>query len=458
MPGEQSFNLFLDSLDNKNWREHCRSNPRAQKLQAGATYLSQLLAHDMFMTEPVQNVFTKSNIGAYVTSNTNLVNAPLMLGTIYGRTGSADQPLYNESDLKSFDLIMFPRYDKYLESPKFQRDPRKQWSYPVLADARNYSTPILTQITHSFMAYHNRLVQAFRKQNADEANIFALARINVVRTWHKIIQNDIIDVTCRDAAHMPGSMPDDDILSQSEYMSLGALRSFHALVRDDYVFNKTTVEAGPPFETIESLLSANVRGPAVGSEHSHGTHQSDFRTEVAAWLDRWKADWPKFFDDPSRGEAAFNRTGFTPSFNFQRPDRITNALNSIQQLDARKAEHLNQEELLQQSSVAEGINSLLAELKEWGVSTDTVQINKIPMPIALLAEGYYDQNCEDSDLGKLGPVGSTIIRCQLENALESAAERVDSIVDDTFGDTGMPDREDLPKNFVEMTKTNYLTL
>jgi len=187
----------LEFLSDPGWLDFCDTSRHAKRIPSGTTFLSQLLAHDMFMTEPRQNVCAWKHEKAGISSTVNLIDAPLMLSTIYGRTGVADQSLYQEDSPNRFDMLSFTHNQMAVRAPKFLRDPRQEWSYPALADARNYSTRILAQMAYAFMAFHNGLVGAFERKKVDPENIFALARATVLRAWFNIIKNDIIEKTCR---------------------------------------------------------------------------------------------------------------------------------------------------------------------------------------------------------------------------------------------------------------------
>ena len=443
---------LLEFLGNPDWRKRCRASSRANTIPSGVTYLSQLLAHDMFMTEPRKNVFLLEKDRGGTSETVNLIDAPLMLGTIYGRTGVADRELYEEQDPNRFDLFAFVRNQKNLRTTQFHRDPRKEWSYPVLADARNYSTPILAQIAYAFMAFHNSLVMKYEKQRADNADIFALARADVIRTWHRIVQNDIIAATCRDVSNvrMPKTMAEAGFWSAPNYLSRGAMRCFHALVREDYMFNKGAVDSETR-SPIEIVLSEKIRGPAVGSEQVHGNNRETLTALIARWLLAWEIDLQNFFDVPGE-RPALNRTGFTPSFTFERLDRADRTMKPIQVLDARRAEELEFGPLLQQGSIDDGIRGLLADVGDAGFGPQSVAPDDIPLTIALLAEGFYDKESADDDLGKLGRVGSTIVWRQLDGAVQQAARRVDEIVNDSLGREQMRGPDQLPRNFVEMVQ------
>ncbi len=431
-------------LRDKGWFAICRNDPRAQRLPAGTSYLSQLLAHDMFMTEHASKAFRPGARAGTKPGSVNLIQTPLMLETIYGRSGVADQALYQQDNPSLFNLFeLHPRSGR-VDSLVFHRDPTKNWSYPVLADARNFSTPMLAQICFEFMAYHNRLATKFETSpGMTKVDCFGLARATVIRTWHKIIQNEIIDETCLDVLKLrfKRELGDAGLWSNQKYLALGVLRSFHALVRPEYKFkrNKSTLQS------IEKVLKDRTRGPLVGAE--------DVDIDLAAlhvqeWQKLWRFDTEMFFDDPSKAPAA-NRTGFTPSFTFDRSSSEDGSMKPIEALDRRSAEALDTALLLKAPSVQKAISKMIGAMKAAGATFNKNVQKTVPFPIALLAESFYDT----TDPGKLGPVGSAIMRRQFRSVLSDADKRLAKIVGKTLPTNHLSPRDQLPSTFLEMTRS-----
>ncbi|MEP3847713.1 MAG: hypothetical protein ABJM43_20395 [Paracoccaceae bacterium] len=449
----------LSFLSDRAWHDFCDESEHTNRIPSGTTFLSQLLAHDMFMTEPCKNVYISRGKRKGVNQTVNLIEAPLMLTTIYGRTGVAEQLLYDEERPNRFNVQNLTWYEKVLAAPKFLRDPSKDWSYPVLADARNYSTPILAQLAYAFMAFHNGLVDAFERSGADGEDSFALARGAVLLTWFNIIKTDILDKTCRVAAHNDQLSEEltDKPWTESEFLSLGVFRCFHSLVRKEYIFNESTLNGGPSLK-IPAILSAESRGPAVGSEYIHGDNLKVQASLIAHWLERWKVDWAMFFDDPVAKTKAKNLTGFAPRFSFKRPGRTRSKPlgqskrreEEIQILDARKARDFGLKEVMSFPSVERGVRQLLQEVHHLQPAHGSGPQRHMNLSIALLAEGFFDSDCPPEELGKLGNVGSGVFRRQVNVAIAKANSLVDDTVKNFLGKTAMPKPTDLPQSFMEM--------
>ena len=453
-------NSLLEFLSDPSWVAHCRPKEgtdgpdwhHSQALPAGITYLSQLMAHDMFLTEPCRNTFVPNTDRRSDQSSVNLVQHPLMLTTVYGRTGAAEKVLYDQKNPDHFDLLEYDYFSRAIKFHKLLQDPRRNWSYPVLADARNFSSPMLAQITLNFMIFHNRLIVAYKSKGYDKANLFALARGTVIRTWHNIIQNDILNSTCRDAdnTNFPSWMGDIGVWTDKEFLSRDVLRCFHGLVRDGYIFNKEAAKKDVKHESIQEILSTANIGPNVAVSQISGSFGSIQKESISLWLDRWEVGWAYFFDiSPKNSKVSRlrNRTGFTPSFTFGR--NIQNTDELIQVRDAKKSNSSISDELVGCSMLKRFIANLLDDLGKFRDSVDLERGPPIPLSVALLAESYYDSKRKPKEVGKLGRLGSAIVRRQIEPVIDQARAQVGAILSQT-ANIPVPTADELPQTFTQM--------
>jgi len=451
-------NALLNFLGDPAWVKHCRPEKakdgsgwhHSHALPAGVTYLSQLMAHDMFLTEPCRNTFVPNTSPRADQSRVNLVQHPLMLETVYGRTGAADSVLYDQENPDLFDVFAYERYTKAKTVLKFLRDPRRDWSYPTTADARNFSSPMLAQITLKFMIYHNRLVNHFDSIGHPQDKLFALARGTVIRTWHNILQHDILETTCRKtaAARFPSWMRKMGLWSDKEVLSRDILRCFHALVREDYLFNKLAKDKDVR-EPIRDILSIDILGPKITVSKSIDTIGLVQKKLIGDWLSKWEVDWNFFFDDkPKGGQTAWalNRTGFTPSFTFSRPTRDVEV--PIQIRDAEKSTRLITSEFFEYAKLSPHIKDLMSELEQVNGPCKLGGHVSIPFAVALLAESFYSTPGA-ADRGKLGHLGSALVRRQIEPVIAQAATRANKILA-WAKITAVPEPDVLPKTFTQM--------
>ena len=453
-------NALLNFLGDPAWVRHCRpvaaadgsGKHHSQGLPAGVTYLSQLMAHDMFLTEPCRNTFVPNTSPRADQSRVNLVQHPLMLETVYGRTGAADSVLYDQENPDKFDLLKYEYFSEPITIHKLLQDPRRRWTYPVLADARNFSSPMLAQITLNFMIFHNRLVDEFKSKGYDKKQLFSLARGTAIRTWHNIIKNDILKTTCREADDtiFPSWMGELGVWTDKEFLSRDVLRCFHGLVRDGYIFNEKALTNVVKHEGIDEILSASNIGPSVAVSLISGSFEDIQKVNVSLWLDKWEVGWEFFFDTESKDDAASrfrNRTGFTPSFAFSRKSRDKD--QKIQVRDAKKSKTSMSDRLVGCSILEPFLEELETDLNNNGGCFALKSGQSLPVAVALLAESFYDFKRNPKDVGKLGRLGSAIVRRQIEPVIDQAQAQVGAILN-RAEITTVPTTDVLPNSFTQM--------
>lgn len=459
VPHIETIDELMDYLGSPDWIERCRSRDRnhCQGLPAGVTYLAQLMAHDMFLTEARNTTFNPP-AGNSKNRTINLQTVPLMLNTVYGRTGVAERLLYDERAPNKFDLFEVPLPKLGISTvPKFVRDPRLGWSHPVLADARNFSTPILAQLTGEFMAFHNRMVDELVKRDCPHDLVFSCARAIVLRTWHNILLNEVLGLTCRDVRRkaFSGYFRANGYWKKSAFLSHVALRSFHTLVRPGYTVNALSTKRRELL--IGEFLDRTSRGPKeIPITHELGIFDKDQQYSLQTWLKKWGVQWDMFFDEYRDGKfenTAQNRTGFTPSFTFSRPKtfdptKVEKSTKLIHKLDKEKSKIAGIPSKSEPREFGRGLDKLFAAIEESGVTVAKNKLrDQIPVPIALAAEGYFDP--QD---GKLGWLGSAILMRQVPKMIKKAAARVDKFASLGVAEKWVPASGELPETFLEMTR------
>lgn len=449
---------IADVLGSEAWVAHCRpveqagpvtlddhtATAKARALPAGITYLSQLMAHDIFMSVSRRNAFVPR--GKAASPTINLIETPLMLSTLYGRTGVAEQVIYSDFEPSKFDLFLTETGLEEDRVPVFLRDPRQSWSYPALADGRNFDNPILTQVALEFMRFHNRRVDELLAQGVGREEAFAPARAITLRTWHNIIQGEILKGTCRTVPgdyKFPPKLKRQGALTDRTFMAHVALRCFHALVQDTYRFRPDGA-----MHSISSMLSEPARGPGIiADEFPWGLKAAQMR-QIDMWREQWEADWSLFFDNAGGSASrATNRTGFTPSFVFDRRGV------AIQKLDFQSARAHAVMDAAGMGTDHPRIKALLDDIQSViGHPPQVEETTGVPMMIALLAEGYYDPDTPRRDLGKLGLMCSALVREQIDPMLKQARRTTTQVLKENEIAHLVPKASELPKTFTAMTR------
>lgn len=461
---------WLAFLSDPEWIKSARARmplenvdiPQGKGLPSGITYLSQLLGHDMFLTEPKHKVYVSGAFGGPEQSDVNMIVSKLMLSTIYGRTAVADSLLYRSDDPNLFDLFEYERYGKEYCVLKFVRDPRHSWSYPVVADSRNFTTPMLARITQAFMEYHNSVV---RRLYADGFGVgskrlqaFALARGVAIRTWHNIIEREIIEEVCIPEEDYPESLTKvspkkwqnlAELFNNSTLLAKDIFRSFHALPNEHYAFNKESPKKG-----ISLSLSREIAGPELTSSNVPGRLGRLQKKQIRDWLTKWDVDFSFFFDQPDQDGTllkARNRTGFTPSFAFSR--KVDGDTAPIQVHDHRRTEAAEIKKRLKELKIEPDLSEFARDINGQANTPGDVEALDVPLAIGMLAEAQYSHK-NANNIGKLGPLGSRAVRHQLMTALDAARVELKKFSEVSGLSAALPDPEDLPKTFMEMVKTS----
>lgn len=457
---------FLKFLGSEEWLSHCRSpdtrngKPQAQGLPSGVTYLSQLMGHDMFLTEPRKDTFIPNYRKNVDRSSVNLVERKLVLETVYGSGGSGDRRLYQRLNRNKFDLLPYTFRTETFFSLKFLRDPRRRWSYPNLADNRNFSSPILSHMVLAFMIYHNHWVDWIEAQGspAQKANPFSVARAKVIRTWHSIIKNDILEVcampriraekalgnpsTSRDPSKAEWRKLLKKLQEDEDTLSRDVLRSFHSLPRERYKFNRNSDD----FQ-IEDILKPKNRGPIIPAGFSSDLTEAQ-STTLEMWFENWQPDWEFFFDRDPRKKTAKNRTGFTPSFSFKHTEgRIQ---QHIQTVDAQREKLEEYRGLVTRFGIRKTVLRFIEEAKSLGANVSDRTPFELPWSVLALVEAQYVPPQDPEDYGKLGPIGSIALRVQMDKILMAAESLLSRILSVDGLTNEVRDSHQLPSTFMEM--------
>jgi hypothetical protein len=286
------------------------------ELPSGYTYFLQLIAHDlvhssMFLSRSKGQMFGLSNVR----------RMPLRLETIYGG-GPTQCPHAFEVDQAGFrnklrlSRTRLDSSDKKLQGPALDI-PRgiavpssavQAEGYPeaLIADARNDSHAIVSQITVLFHRLHNAIAVALRGQIPSTGNAFADAQLLFVAaqsacilTYRHLIRHDLLPKILHPEVYKayeagtvkPRSANKDSGVQEWRApleFTHGFFRFAHSMIRPIYLFGMKGSEM-TTFRIGEILDETSEKTP----------DDMPFRKE-------WLIDWPLFFRDKSQGGFNFS--------------------------------------------------------------------------------------------------------------------------------------------------------
>ena len=300
--------IWLDRLDPTATRLVAREIWENPDIPSGYTYLLQLIAHDLVAS----SVSLALDRGVAVVENTRA--RPLTLDTVYGggpdvcphpyefseahrdkrglvprtrlRVGPARPPLDGVAHCPFRDIGRATATDAVDRGR--DTEARKAWRTEALvADARNDSHALLSQITVLFHVLHNRLMTLLEaREPADKAWLdtevayrrFLTARLAATMVYRNIIEKDvlrrILHPQIYDRYLTNPAFPLDPEPGIPKEFSHGAFRFAHAMVRDQY-----RVNGEEPQPMTRALNQGTTRSP--GS---------------VPVKEEWLADWSRFFE------------------------------------------------------------------------------------------------------------------------------------------------------------------
>jgi hypothetical protein len=346
-----------------------RDIPRAgdnRRIPSGYTYLLQFIAHDMVDSIPSLSLEDHDVIpGAR-----NARSVPLLLDTLYG--SSPDEcPHAFEVTEQQQKRGLIPRIylrvgartesssprDRYcpardivrlsLPGKTIPRSPKPLFSEPMLADVRNDSHAIISQLTVLFQTLHNHIVGLLDKttrgsdvfatlpQRELAYRTFQCARTVSALIYRNIIEKDVLKKILDECIFrryaIDKILPVDSGESIPVEFTFGAFRFGHAMVRDMYSIN----DASRSQSTVGALR----------------------RTSLLAHLGRlpigpdWLIDWAHFFPiDPA----------ITPNFSPLIQPRYPTVLNTDSLLFPARVPAIDTEGLMHRDLVSAAFAGVLS--------------------------------------------------------------------------------------------------
>jgi len=295
-----------------------RFNPDENKvkpnpnLPSGYTYFLQMIAHDL-----VHSAISTSLGDGQTAGLSNVRNAPLRLETVYGGGPTECPHAYEAGPVAFRDKLRLgnsrldrsdqnhdgPRKDIARGTTGTTAELARKASYPeaLIADPRNDSHAILSQMLVLFHELHNRIVDELVRDGnlpptanpyADAQRLFTAARTACVLIYRDLIRQDLLPRILHEEVWKAYNTDQKPFpwIAQGEWrapleFTSGFFRFGHSMIRPIYRFNAGAANAF----TIEQILART-------SDNS----PSDVPLEAA-----WLVDWDLFFTgNPDAGNVS----------------------------------------------------------------------------------------------------------------------------------------------------------
>lgn len=414
----QAYKLLSDVLTKK---KHSQKTIKPSPVPSGATYLAQLMAHDLILTVPSGLAHKPFH---------NLIRRPLMFDTIYGNGPLSHPHLYKTGGSTGRFRSKFAlRSIEGTGAPDFWRvrnRTEQAWKYDsIIADRRNDSHTIIAQMTAIWMEFHNHVVDQLDELgvvrvgvDGDEKQelLFHAAQSVVRRTWHNVLRNDVFPFILSESYRVPSSSPETQKMQSfsSEFPSAAArvaFRCLHSLPLPTYLF-----AADGDHKELEHIQRISAENNLI--------HELD---------DTWAIDWKLFFD--TRFGRATNRTRYETNFAVGLVDRSGKehifSADTARHLKILLPEEDGAVSLAAASATVDGetMSAILEQYREsiaahvssgiWTKETDQVLINNPPLQLILLHEAELESGGEH-----LGAKGSALLAPWLLGALATAESSI----------------------------------
>lgn len=288
-----------------------------RSLPSGYTYLLQLVAHDV-----VQSSILLSRANDRLFAFANARDMPLRLETIYGG-GPAQCPHVYQSDNILRHRLRLGRMRKAVMDngqpvlvPDVLRDLARAtpgtaadgtppgYSEPCVADLRNDSHAIVSQLVTVFHILHNKICDTLTANKslarladpiANAERVFIAAQIACVLIFRAIVRQDLLPaILHRDVltAYEGGMNPVNASTSATATdwrapleLTHGAMRFAHAMARPTYSFNELT---DFPTDPTGRDGKAFPIGAVLAQNSMHSLRRMPFER-------KWIVDWRRFF-------------------------------------------------------------------------------------------------------------------------------------------------------------------
>jgi Animal haem peroxidase len=287
-----------------------------REVPSGYTYLLQLVAHDI-----VHSSILLSRANDRLFAFANVRDMPLRLHTIYGG-GPAQCPQAYRSDANFRHRLRLGKMRKAAPNGGYELLPAQLrdlargtagtaidgdpalYSEPCIADPRNDSHAIISQLVSIFHILHNKIADMIGKSNvgyhpdpiANAERLFIATYVACILIYRAIIRHDmlpkILDPDVRQA-YDAGTIKPLNASASSSYwrapleFTHGFMRFAHAMIRPHYSFNELT-----NFPTDPS--GSDTKAFQIGAILDQSSQRSADRMPFER---KWIVDWSRFFGD-----------------------------------------------------------------------------------------------------------------------------------------------------------------
>jgi hypothetical protein len=284
-------------------------NPR---IPSGYTYFLQLLAHDLVNSSLILSRNQGKSLGL---GNTRRM--PLRLETIYGGGPNQCPFAYESHEDKARARLRLGKTRKdgkpYDNTGDDHRDIARarateilnEIKYPeaLIADARNDSHVIISQLVVFFHHLHNKVFEGLEESTKPISDTFARTQLQFVAAqaactliYRSIIRDDLLPLLLHEEVlkayrtgevkviDEPRGLDANDWITPLEF-SFGFFRFGHSMIRPKYSFNRLT-------------SIADLRGLDLTSILERSSEKSP---ELMPLENIWTIDWSRFFDHTSAG-------------------------------------------------------------------------------------------------------------------------------------------------------------
>jgi hypothetical protein len=296
------------------WNSDPRKAKANRNLPSGYTYFLQLVAHDLVHSS------ISTSLGEGRTSGlSNLREAPLRLETVYGG-GPTECPHAYEAGLVAFRSKLRLGNSRINDTDQDHRGPRKDiargttstiselaqkssYTEALIADPRNDSHAIISQMVVLFHELHNRIVDELERGGilrstgnafADAQRLFLAAQSACILIYRNVIRRDLLPRILHNdvwqAYEKPPRKQPFSSLVNGEWrapleFTTGFFRFAHAMIRPAYRFN----DDAPTSFSIQRIL-----------DRTSETSPTDVPLESI-----WLVNWERFLsDDPAVGNVS----------------------------------------------------------------------------------------------------------------------------------------------------------
>lgn len=246
-------------------------------IPAGFTYLGQFIDHDI--TLDIKSTFDKQLTVAEVKDLRNFRTPSLDLDSVYGRGPNVDFHMYvqNSGDPQTDGIKFLIGENRPIDPTQGQGGPdngqvaadfdvpRNSDHTALIGDPRNNENLIISQLHHSFLKFHNAVVD-FNRDAVPDNQLFAISRQMVIHHYQWIVLKEFLPTIAMGNVvqnAITGVYPFllDKPFSMPVEFSAAAYRFGHSMIRPDYELNDSGFNPADMFDVFQFSQVNAPNGP-----------------------------------------------------------------------------------------------------------------------------------------------------------------------------------------------------